>query len=198
MSHKRRPVTSSRRTFLAQTGGVAAWFGLKFSTLCSLSTAAAARAAASDEFVVLSPPQVAGFGALADQVIPPDESPGAVQSGVIYFLDEALKGPMAAELDSLARGLEHLDQHVMRKYPAVEGFAALSSEDQTRFLEQHENHPVFQAMIEITQMGMFGLASYGGNRDLEGWKLIGFEHQHAWQPPFGHYDRKPDGSHVED
>ena len=43
-------------------------------------------------------------------------------------------------------------------------------------------------MIELTQAGMFALPEYGGNRDHKGWELIGFEHQHVWQPPFGYYD----------
>jgi hypothetical protein len=36
---------------------------------------------------------------------------------------------------------------------------------------------------------MFTLPTYGGNRDGVGWKLIGFEDRHTFQPPFGYYDR---------
>ena len=36
---------------------------------------------------------------------------------------------------------------------------------------------------------MFSLPEYGGNRDGVGWKLLGFEDQHVFQPPFGYYDR---------
>jgi hypothetical protein len=36
---------------------------------------------------------------------------------------------------------------------------------------------------------MFSLPAYGGNRDAAGWKLIGFEDQHVFHPPFGYYDR---------
>ncbi len=41
--------------------------------------------------------------------------------------------------------------------------------------------------------GMFAMPSYGGNRDHVGWSLLGFPHQHAWQPPFGHYDAQESG-----
>jgi hypothetical protein len=37
-------------------------------------------------------------------------------------------------------------------------------------------------------LGLLALPSYGGNADKLGWKLVGFVDQHAWQPPFGHYD----------
>jgi hypothetical protein len=36
---------------------------------------------------------------------------------------------------------------------------------------------------------MFSLPAYGGNRDGVGWKLIGFEDEHVFHPPFGYYDR---------
>jgi hypothetical protein len=37
-------------------------------------------------------------------------------------------------------------------------------------------------------MGFLGHPSHGGNRDLAGWKLIGFEDRAAFEPPFGYYD----------
>ena len=32
------------------------------------------------------------------------------------------------------------------------------------------------------------LTPWGGNRDYAGWHMLGFEHQPAFQPPFGYYD----------
>ena len=37
-------------------------------------------------------------------------------------------------------------------------------------------------MRMLTLCGMFALPSWGGNRDEAGWKLLGFEDRHAWQP----------------
>jgi hypothetical protein len=42
----------------------------------------------------------------------------------------------------------------------------------------------------LTLCGMFSNPAYGGNRDKLGWKLIGFEDQHIFEPPFGWYDRE--------
>ncbi|MCH8335403.1 MAG: hypothetical protein IIC61_05875, partial [Proteobacteria bacterium] len=37
--------------------------------------------------------------------------------------------------------------------------------------------------------GVFGMSSYGGNRDDIGWKLLGMDGPpHAWAYPFGYYD----------
>jgi hypothetical protein len=45
-------------------------------------------------------------------------------------------------------------------------------------------------MIFLTHCGMFAMPSWGGNKDLAGWNLIGFDSRHAWQPPFGFYDAR--------
>jgi hypothetical protein len=41
----------------------------------------------------------------------------------------------------------------------------------------------------LTILGLLALPRYGGNRDEIGWKLIGFNDAHAFNPPFGYYDR---------
>ena len=41
------------------------------------------------------------------------------------------------------------------------------------------------------------MPAYGGNRDGVGWKLIGFEDRHVFQPPFGYYDRDYPGFVVD-
>jgi hypothetical protein len=37
-------------------------------------------------------------------------------------------------------------------------------------------------------MGFLAKPEYGGNYNRAGWKLIGFEDQMTYQPPFGYYD----------
>jgi hypothetical protein len=51
-----------------------------------------------------------------------------------------------------------------------------------------ERTPFFGNMRFLTLIGLLALPSYGGNADRLGWKLVGFVDQHAWEPPFGHYD----------
>ena len=47
---------------------------------------------------------------------------------------------------------------------------------------------VAAVFVALTLAGLLALPSYGGNENKAGWKLVGFVDQHAWQPPFGHYD----------
>jgi hypothetical protein len=57
------------------------------------------------------------------------------------------------------------------------------------FLRTVDRTPFFDQARLLTLCGMFSSPSYGGNRDGLGWKLIGFEDRHVFEPPFGYYDR---------
>ena len=127
------------------------------------------------------------FAAVADQVIPPDDLPGAAEVGVVYFIDQVLGGFMASQAGSLREGLGDLDLRARAESPG-RPFADLPFGQQTRVLQTIDSSPFFGQMIFLTHCGMFALPSWGGNRDRAGWALIGFDDRHAWQPPFGYYD----------
>ncbi len=40
---------------------------------------------------------------------------------------------------------------------------------------------------------MFSSPKYGGNLNGIGWKMIGFDDEHVFTPPFGHYDAQYTG-----
>jgi hypothetical protein len=84
---------------------------------------------------------------------------------------------------SLRDGLKDLDKRAGGK-----GFASIGFEQQTALLKTIEKGGFFRAMLNLTRMGMFALPEYGGNRDHAGWQLVGFEHRHVWQAPYGYYD----------
>jgi len=89
---------------------------------------------------------------------------------------------------TLRQGLEEFQQTVSSSYPPHTRLSELSFEQQTQALKAAEETPLFGMLHFMTLCGMFSLPSYDGNRDDTGWKLIGFDHRHAWQPPFGYYD----------
>ena len=60
-----------------------------------------------------------------------------------------------------------------------------------------EQTPFFERMRLLTLVGMFAMPKYGGNRDGIGWKLLGFQDQHIFQPPFGYYDRDYPGFAIQ-
>jgi gluconate 2-dehydrogenase gamma chain len=181
---------NSRRAFLAQAGAVAGsgWLAFNAPLLLAAGQAAEEQRTAGAGWVNMTPGQASGFAAIVDQIIPPDDLPGASDAGVVYFIDQALSGFAAAMGDLLKEGLADLDRRALAAHPGSGGFAGLASEQQTDVLRSAETTPFFNQMIFLTHCGMFALPSWGGNRGRAGWAILGFDDRHAWEPPFGYYD----------
>ncbi len=173
----------SRRGFLFKSGRLlgAGWVSTNLPVLMAVAQTACSRRD-DGTWVNISAGEAAGFGAIVDQIVPPDETAGATEAGVVNFLDAALEDFLDGMLPKLQEGLDDLDRRAGGR------FAELDFDQQTRLLEEIEETPFFQNMQFITFTGLLAMPDYGGNRDLAGWKLIGFDHRHAWQAPFGHYD----------
>jgi gluconate 2-dehydrogenase gamma chain len=151
----------------------------------------AAHAARSREqrgWKALTAEQAADVEAVAGQIFPTDETPGAREAHVGYFIDHSLATWAAQQREAFTEGLAQLNAEVAARWPAVGRFAKLSSDQQIELLRAHEKTSFFRHIRLLTLVGMFSLPSYGGNADKVGWQLIGFEDRFAWQPPFGTYD----------
>ena len=121
--------------------------------------------------------------AFAAQIIPSEEgSPGAHEAGVVYYIDRALAGFMR-DLQSLyRRGLHVLDDLSSDAFGA--GFSALEPHQQRQLVEALDARAAaepddfagqfYRIVREHTVQGFFGDPAYGGNRDVVGWKLVGF------------------------
>ncbi|KAA9131863.1 gluconate 2-dehydrogenase subunit 3 family protein [Marinihelvus fidelis] len=178
----------SRRECLGIGGRLlgAGWLGLNAPGVLAAAEAAAASIEATAPWAILQPAEVATLRAVADQVYPPDNGPGAADIGAVRFMDAALAGFMAGALGMVRDGMTDLDQRASAT--AGSTYADLDFDAQTRVLTQVENTPFFGTIHFLTMCGVFTLPVYGGNRDLAGWKAIGFESRHVWTPPFGYYD----------
>ena len=127
--------------------------------------------------------------ALTAQIIPTDATPGAREAGVAHFIDRGLSSFLAPLAADFIAGLKHLRTDVRGRYPDAGSFASLSEAQQVDYLASIEHSPFFASLRYLTVLGMFSNPSYGGNRDEIGWRLLGFQNDHAYQPPFGYYDR---------
>ena len=187
---------SSRRAFLAGSGRLAGagWLALNLPLLLVAGQAAAAQAETGAAWANISAREAAALAALADQIIPPDDLPGAAEIGVVQFIDQALGGFMSGESAVLREGLADLDRRALTALADSGGFAGLSFAQQTAVLGDIENSAFFGLMIFLTQCGLFALPAWGGNRDRLGWALLGFDSRHVWQPPFGYYDAAKHGA----
>lgn len=193
---------SDRRSFLAETGKLAGggWLALNTPMLLAAGHAAGKQHKAGEAWANMTAQEAVTFAAIVDQIIPPDDLPGASDTGVVYFIDGVLDGFMAGDAEMLKQGLKDLDSRAATAFPGSKGFISLSFDHQTEILRAIETTPFFNTMIFLTHCGMFAKPSWGGNRERSGWALLGFDNRHAWQPPFGYYDALADAgesSHAE-
>jgi len=149
----------------------------------------AAQSPADLSYTLLGPGDAADVEALTSQIVPSDDTPGARDAGVTFFIDRALSSFFAHWRESFMRGLGEFQAACRARDPAGAAFASLSSTRQIEFLRTVENTPFFDQARLLTLCGMFSSPQYGGNRNGAGWKLIGFEDQHIFESPFGYYDR---------
>ena len=180
----------SRRDFLKSGGSIvsASWLAINMPLIVSAAQTAAENNEAGVSFENITVEESVEFSALVNQIIPPDETPGAAEVGVVYFIDLALGSFMSSAAPGLRQGLEELQQKTKSAHPKVNRFSELTPNQQTQMLKSVEDTPLFEMLYFMTLSGMFCLPSYAGNRNNAGWDLIGFDHRHAWQPPFGYYD----------
>jgi gluconate 2-dehydrogenase gamma chain len=179
----------SRRAFLRQTGIAArnSLIVLSLPAIMSSSAAASEAMLENSAFKILGSEEAREFAAIAARIIPTDETPGATEAGVIYFIDNVLGTSRPEALEPMRAGLASLQASAQSTYGSA-SFSALTPEQQDALLVSIEETEFFGTLRYMTIAGMFSLPEYGGNRDYAGWKLIGFEHKHVWSPPFGFYD----------
>lgn len=182
----------SRREFLKGSGGLAGsfWTATHMPVLLALGQTACTSRENAAGFNNLADGEARELAAISAQIIPTTDTPGAQEAGVIYFIDEALGGFMAGAADFIRSDLKEL--------LADNGgeFSSLTSQQQLEALTRIEQDRFFGVMRFLTVTGMFCMPIRGGNRNHVGWQLLGFDHQHAWQPPFGYYDAKEGNANV--
>lgn len=188
-------IRKSRREFLKSGGSIASasWMAINMPLIVSAAQTAAENSQAGVGFKNITIEESVEFNALVNQIIPPDETPGAAEIGVVYFIDVALGSFMSGAAPGLRQGLEEFQQKTKSAYPEINRFSDLAPDKQTEMLRSVEDSPFFGTLYFMTLSGMFCLPSYAGNRNNAGWDLVGFDHRHAWQPPFGYYDAAAHG-----
>ena len=140
-----------------------------------------------EEFLNLSEEEVVEYSAIAARIIPTDETPGATEAGVIYFIDQVLGQGREQERLILQEGLKELQTATGLKFAGFY-FHELDEFQQDQLLHEIEDTEFFGTIRYLTIAGMFSSPEYRGNRDNIGFDLLGFEGRHAWAPPYGYYD----------
>ena len=200
----------SRRQFLLSSVGAvsATWVATQWpDALAAVDYARhAVRSGAPPKFEFFTPEQAGEIDAIAARIIPTNGTPGAHEAGVVYFIDRALKTFASDDRRIYLEGLPKLEERVRELFPGVGKFSAATPEQQDHVLASLDGHTralplpfrpepgarnFFETVRQHTLAGFLidPDSDRGGNRDGVGWKVIGREHEHTFQPPFGYYDK---------
>ncbi len=198
----------NRRNFLlrAGTGLTAAWVSANWPALLSAATHAhnAAKATPPPKFEFFTPEEAAEIEAITARILPTDDTPGAREAGVAYFIDRGLATFGADDQKTYREGLPDLEARVKEMFPSVSKFSSLAAEQQDAVLQSFDENTdasrrafrpspgaqnFFETLRQHTIAGFLIDPDYGGNHDGVGWKVIGREREHMFQAPFGYYDK---------
>lgn len=144
-------------------------------------------------FEFLDPATAAEIDALAAQIIPSLDGPGAREAGVIYFIDRALATFDADKRDAYRSGMKEIQQTRHQLFPDSTTVSALTAAQQIHLLRAVEKSAFFELLRTHTVCGFVGSPSYGGNRGKVGWAHIRFDDRMMFEPPFGYYDAEERG-----
>jgi gluconate 2-dehydrogenase gamma chain len=124
------------------------------------------------------------LAAISDQIIPPDQDPGASWAGVVNYIDRQLCGPFQSLQQTYRRGIAGVDQSSRLAYGKQ--FADLDAQQQIDLLhrleggqapgaiwKQASSAEFFAVLVDHTMQGYYGDPRHGGNRDAVSWKMLG-------------------------
>lgn len=127
------------------------------------------------------------LSAMVDRLIPSDEmGPGALEAGVLRYIDRALSEAESDAADAYRSGLAALDTY--SRYTRGGPFIDLSTIDQDSVLIDVQigaatgagvgfvggSGSFFNMVKSHTWQGMFGDPEYGGNVNFAGWDLLDY------------------------
>ena len=165
------PYAVDRRDFLKTTATAAA-------------AASVACSAPDGRWRALTNEEGATLAAACDQIVPPDDFPGAADAGVVAFIDRQLATREKDQLATWQKGVRGLNATAGQQ--TGKAFADLSFEDQTALLKGIESGEVtaaawegldprafFDRLVRYTMMGFYGDPRHGGNHQHVSWRMLG-------------------------
>ena len=138
----------------------------------------------SKSLQTLSRPQARLLEAVSARIFPTSDTPGALEAGAVTYIDRALANAYRSLLPLYRKGLKGIDRHARDTFG--KSFLNISEAEQDKVLKDFETGQVsgyrgsgefFRVLWHHVLEGVFGEPSYGGNRDMVGWSLVGFPGQ---------------------
>lgn len=177
---------STRRVFVKQltfvSGGVVLLGGAcKDSKDKPAATPSPQRPALVSSHRTFTNDEWATLRAAVDRVLPKDEDAGALDADVPEYIDRILQTPQLEQMRAnFVPGLAAINRRAERMFKVP--FASATPAQQDELITLFKNSPEksgearwYEILVVLTLEGFLGDPSYGGNKDLVGWKTVGFE-----------------------
>lgn len=130
-----------------------------------------------------TPEEAICITAICEQIIPHDESAGATDAGVIYYIDRQLSSVFHYDQDTYRNGIKDLQAYCAKKYGKI--FEKLIFDEQTRLLlllesnqlnatewPQGKSSDFFNLVRSHTMQGFYGSPIHGGNKDYVSFEML--------------------------
>lgn len=176
-----------RREFIDRLRMIGVTAGAAFTfadTLAGYQLLSATDAIAAEAPAALAPAEFKLVEAISARILPTTDTPGALEAGCVNYVDKSLGDAYKSQLPRYRAGLAGVDRHCDARFG--KSFTALTPEQQDEVLETLEAGKVaevehatefFDLVRRHVMEGFFCEPYYGGNRDMVGWKLVGFPGQ---------------------
>lgn len=126
--------------------------------------------------------QIDTLVAVIDRLVPVDQhGAGGVEAGIVTYIERTIAATGEMLAIGYRDGLNAAD--VLSRQQYGRAFVRLRAEEQDAVLALLQPSSFFETIHAHAIEGMFGDPSYGGNRGLVGWKLIGFPGVRPFIPP---------------
>jgi gluconate 2-dehydrogenase gamma chain len=135
-------------------------------------------------FRILTRGEVKTLESIADRIFPKTDTPGAVEIGVLNYIDIALAGDYAPLVPLYRQGLRAVDRFA--RATLGKRFSDLNEDQKDAVLVEFEAGAVrgFKKAAEFFETvryhvleGVFCEPQYGGNKGMIGWRLVAFPGQ---------------------
>jgi len=159
-----------------------------------------------EAFAFLTRSEAATAQAAMARIFPDDDlGPGAVEAGTVYYLDRALGGAELHLQEIYRAGLKALNAVSATRFGHAFAISTPAEQDEligamvSDTLPDFGRAPTAPAFFNIlrahTLEGMFSDPVHGGNRNVAGWRLLGYL---GPQPAYSHAEQQLDAVIVRD
>ncbi len=126
--------------------------------------------------------------AIAEQIIPADQDPGATDAGVVYFIDKQLAGFYSDQQQNYRKGLIALQQYCKAQFNKI--FEELDWDHQAEVLVKMEIGELnsegdsllstfFKLIKDHSMQGFYGSPRHGGNKNFVSYKMLKLDYPHV-------------------